>query len=1390
MKNQPAILLDRVVRVFVSSTFRDMQAERDELVKRVFPQLRKLCEERGVTWGEVDLRWGITQEQSERGEVLPVCLAEIKRCRPYFIGLLGERYGWIPDAIPQELIEQEPWLSAYVDHSVTELEILHGVLNDPAMADHALFYFRDPLFIESLPADERSKYLELPAEEEIAKLGREEAERRTEGRREKLRALKDRIRASVPVREDYPSPQELGEIVLRDVTAIIERLYPVDEIPSELDRDAADHEAFALNRARVYIGRQEYFDRLNEHARADGPPLVVLGESGSGKSALLSTWAVRYRATDPNISLLMHFIGGGQHSADLTTMLRRIMSEFKRGFALDEEIPGKPEELRSAFAKWLHLAAARGKMVLILDGLNQLEGLDGLSALLWLPTAIPSNVRLIVSTLPGRSLDELNKRDWPTMRIEPLGTDERKRLIHDYLGQFSKQLSTDRIDRIAGADQAAKPLYLRAMLDELRIFGVHEELSARIEHYLAAPTVEKLYEKILERYEQDYDRERPGLVRESMSVLWAARRGLSEAELLELLGSEGEQLPHAIWSPLFLAAEPALAGGSGLLTFFHDYMRSAVRDRYLATSREQTEAHLRLANYFEATHPGSRRIDELPWHLAASESWQRLYELLADLQFLNDAWQANQFEVNGYWARIEERTPLRMLEAYRQVIENPSGLVNNSAEHRSAEAGSHVVASSDLSQYLLRQTDRDRRARQVWNVSQLLSYHGHLQETTILDEFLLSHFSESEFGWEEYSLALFNRARLFYREGNPETAMTLLKKQEELCQAVSRLGLTMPRLSHGLAACLGQQASILRDRGDLEGALALHRDQERICRQCNDKDILQSCLADMAMVLRAQGKLEIATTMLDGAEQLARELANKYVLARILGNRGAIELDHQKKMKFFREQEELCIEQGDRESLGICLHSQALACIDAGQGEAAIDLFKRREQLAREIRDHEGVWQSAAQQALMLEKRDGPGAAAELMRERLNYFRQFADRRGEGRVLIGLSEMLSRANDNEGALTAGSEGETVLSEVGDKRLLASCLSAKGAAAEALRDLGGAGASYSRAESLWRETGDLDGLQRSLAKHAKMLLRVGRVGQAAPLVAEHERVCRESGNKKGLQTSLGLQGKLAFTHGDNARALELFTEQEQLCRESGDKSELADAVGQRGLILFARDCPQEALTLLREAEQLSRELGNKRGLANWLGSQGLIVQAHENDPRLALALQTESEQLCRETKEVDGLAKALAMQAQLMVLLGNAREALPKAEEAIRLASAHGLSTLAEQMIRPILDYTRRYATNPGLPVESLIRPGLPPSEAMSRKQRYEPKTAQLAATRISVHRPLVIRARWALVSLIFAGFAVLLWLALTQWSIWGALFIVAPVCIVGAAALIQLLLDR
>jgi len=244
---------ERVVRVFVSSTFRDMGAERDELVKRVFPQIRKLCDERGVAWGEVDLRWGITDEQVAEGKVLPICLAEIDRSRPYFIGLLGERYGSMPDKIDAELIEREPWLGEHLGHSVTEVEIQHGVLRNPAMAEHAYFYLRDPAYVETLPEGERGGYREASAEFAA-----------------KRDALKERIRRSgFPVREAYADPRTLGQLVLEDFTALIERLFPEGSLPDPLDREAAEHEPDPAERERAQV-EAAALDGRGDVARTEG----------------------------------------------------------------------------------------------------------------------------------------------------------------------------------------------------------------------------------------------------------------------------------------------------------------------------------------------------------------------------------------------------------------------------------------------------------------------------------------------------------------------------------------------------------------------------------------------------------------------------------------------------------------------------------------------------------------------------------------------------------------------------------------------------------------------------------------------------------------------------------------------------------------------------------------------------------------------------------------------------------------------------------------------------------------------------------------------------------------------------------------------------------------
>ncbi|MCX6055280.1 MAG: DUF4062 domain-containing protein [Chloroflexi bacterium] len=888
------------IRVFVSSTFKDMQAERDELVKFIFPQLRKLCEKRGITWGEVDLRWGITDEQKSDGRVLPICLSEIQHCRPFFIGILGERYGWVPDEIPPELVEREPWLKLNLEHSVTELEILHGVLNNPGMAEHAFFYFRDAKYLETLSSEQRTDLLESDS-------GRN---------KQKLADLKDRIRKSgFPVHEDYKNPKEFGQIVLRDLTDILDRLYPQKSQLDPLDREAAENELFSISRTKFYISRQSYFDRLDDHVSSEAEPLMILGESGSGKSALLANWAMDYKNRHPDELVLTHFIGATSGSMDWMAMLRRILGEFNRKFNIQEEIPNKPEALRRAFANLLDRVSVRGRVVLILDALNQLEDRDGAPDLVWLPAHLPVNVRVLLSTLPGRSLDEIRKRGWPILMVEPLQIEERRRLIQGYLALFTKALDKQPMERIAGAAQCQNPLYLRVILDEIRQFGIYELLGSQIEHYLEAQTISALYQLILERCEQDYEQELPGLIGNALSLLLAAKRGLSEVELLELLGTDGQPLPHAYWSPVHLALEQSFLNREGLIVFSHDYLRQAVQNRYLSEESMLKLDHLRLADYFEQRSGESpRRLDELPWQLSRAGEWQRLFILLGKTEFFSTSWEFNPFEFKAYWTQVEANSPYRMVDAYRKVIDHPS-------HYQEVE----------------------------WNICILLKDTGHPEEALSMNTGLVDYFRRYS-DQENLLIALSIRGQILRHGDNLDGVLALHKEEERISREVGD--------AVGLAGSIGNQGLVMQIRGDLDRALTLHQEAEKIFYVQSDQIGQAGSLINQALAFYQRGDLDRSEGLADAAEHIFRELGNKTGLktslnckALILKERGDLE----GAMALHKEGESIAHELGDKVGLGGSIANQATLLLLQGDLERGSSYLEKAEQIYRELGDINGL---------------------------------------------------------------------------------------------------------------------------------------------------------------------------------------------------------------------------------------------------------------------------------------------------------------------------------------------------------------------------------------------------------------------------------------------------
>jgi len=714
---------DRQIRVFVSSTFTDMKADRDYLVKFIFPQLRMLCEERGVTWTEVDLRWGVTDEEKAEGMVLPIVMAEIDRCYPYFIGLLGERYGQqYNDEIPPELAERLPVPGHHSEHSLTELEIVYGVLNSAQLSDHALFYFRDPAYANAIPPKERSAFVST---DQLS--------------REKLTALKERIRQrhragrlKYPPRENYANPKALGEQLLADFTDIIKRTYPDRRPPDPLDQEAARQEAYGQSRRSAFTGRGLLLRSLDQRAAHGLKPAVLTGVSGCGKSALLSEWVSRWRKLHPEDLIIQHFIGSTPDSADWRKLVRRILGELKRHFNIPDEVPAEPSALDTALGEWTVKASGSQRVVLVLDGLNQLPDENAARQLGWLPVVFPSNFCVIASSLPGETLDVVRNRNWTIETVGTLDVKERLRLIWRFLGLYRKRLNKQRRRRIAAAEQSANPLFLRTVLDELRQFGEHDRLSDRIDYYLAARDLPDLFDRILTRWDTDFghDPEYPDLVRRSLCMVACAKYGLLETELLDLLGPKGERLPGRAWAPLYLAAEPALTVRSGLFNFGHDYLSAAVRRRWLTDAGIVREFHASLAYHFSnLSEVTDRKAFELPWQLLQTGDYAHLRSCLLDLGIFSRLYNGDgAYDLMRYWTKLERHGFSRGKEylaacddletqAYSSLLTDLGGFLLESANYTQAEALVRRVIRIEEGGGA---DDRWKRAKSLNNLAEIL----------------------------------------------------------------------------------------------------------------------------------------------------------------------------------------------------------------------------------------------------------------------------------------------------------------------------------------------------------------------------------------------------------------------------------------------------------------------------------------------------------------------------------------------------------------------------------------------------------------------------------------------------------------------------------------------
>ncbi len=644
--------------VYVTSTFRDMRAEREHLHTSVLPELEERLRRRRQQVEPIDLRWEVEvgsaeDEQATDLLTLEVCLAEIHRSRPLQIVLIGDRYGWIPPPErAQAAVEEAGLQTDAAGKSVIGLEIEFGLHGTPDRPRQCFFYFREPLPYDRMADEVAADYRDPDHAPRLAEL-KQRIEEEVPDRVRRYRAEWDDQKQAVTGLDDW------GQMVLDDLWRVLDgETRGMADLPPPgwQDEERAALENFIEARGRRFVGRARITGQLCAlaHSPAEtGKPwgACVTGISGAGKSALFAHLHDELQQDD--LLLLSHAAGVSVCAAQVDAMLRRWTTELAEALRIAPPVGdgSMSRSVERSFAGLLARASADRRVVLLIDGLDQFEATPRARQLQWLPARWPENARLIATTAPGVWSEALEERPGvEPVALPPLDEDEARRITEVVCGEYHRRLQPEVLEALLskrlpeGSPAAGVPLWLVLATEELNLLDTDEcvgaagDPSSTVGQRTGAsileaarelpPDAESLCQWRLDRAEERFG---IGLAGGFANLVALSRSGLRELDLQVLVPKVTKLLaPSASrqsWNGLkFALLRRAFRGhlmqreADGRWDFAHASMRRTIQRRNLRDPQVVQGLHGAIAYHLKSLQSSDPvRQTELMVHLIGSE---------------------------------------------------------------------------------------------------------------------------------------------------------------------------------------------------------------------------------------------------------------------------------------------------------------------------------------------------------------------------------------------------------------------------------------------------------------------------------------------------------------------------------------------------------------------------------------------------------------------------------------------------------------------------------------------------------------------------------------------------------------------------------------------------
>ncbi|MBQ7993051.1 MAG: DUF4062 domain-containing protein [Solobacterium sp.] len=608
--------------IFVSSTFRDMQAERDAIRDLCAPLINEEARKHGDEVDFCDLRWGINtssmSEEESSLKVLDVCFNQIDRCQPPFVILSGYRYGWIPDSdIVEKAVHSRHMDLEDLEKSVTALEIEYGTVH---CSRPAFVYIRE-IISDDVPAIYGCE------DEYHQKKLQELKERITALPNVKVRTYTVHFEKGIANKEDIKA---FAEMLTEDLKEAMRRDWELYDTCTPFERMLKGHWNYVREKAGMFTARKEDAKNLYSLLK-EGEKQTVLctGESGSGKSTLLSWTAQRLEEEGEHV--LPVICGLTPETTDAYHVLRMIeeylCSLTRQPFSQRNKTAEEHQK------RIIQLASKiRERVYILVDAADQLYADDNRKDMIFIPDNMPLNVRFLVTCTKDL------KTDFPvSMVLEGLNEENRQKVISGVLEYVNKELGSSVQEHIMRHSSASMPLSIALMVQRLCIMNVTDfdvinssdkEANTAIadrQKTLISMMPDDLpslsafvFEEVGKRIDQSFCRK----IREYIAV---CRYGIRASDLISLCRDSWNSLNFAHYINSLYTDFLVRSDGRW------DFMHKSIRQGILSVT-DVSAVNREIAVYLGTLDSNDPvRISEYVYHLLKAEMFKELHEYFLEI---------------------------------------------------------------------------------------------------------------------------------------------------------------------------------------------------------------------------------------------------------------------------------------------------------------------------------------------------------------------------------------------------------------------------------------------------------------------------------------------------------------------------------------------------------------------------------------------------------------------------------------------------------------------------------------------------------------------------------------------------------------------------------------